>query len=113
MTEESKERAVESAEAIAKRLQDNIERQRKATAAMRTTGIFASFKNANFKIDGQAIPNNRADIRVLAAIGERAYYEGEFDADQTQVPVCYALDSDVPHDESKEPQSDACESCEH
>lgn len=104
---------VESAEVIAARLKENLERQQRATAAMRTGGIYASFKNANFKIDGQPIPNNKADIRVLAAIGERAYYEGEYDADVAQVPVCYALDSDEPHEQSASPQSDKCETCEH
>lgn len=104
---------VESADVIAARLKENLERQARATAAMRTSGIYASFKNANFKIDGQPIPNNKADIRILAAIGERAYYEDEYDADQTQVPVCYALDSDKPHDESSSPQSAKCEDCEH
>ncbi len=104
---------VESADVIAARLKENLDRQARATAAMRTGGIYASFKNANFKIDGQAIPNNKADIRVLAAIGERAYYEGEYDADTAQVPVCYALDSDEPHEQSSAPQSDKCETCEH
>ena len=104
---------VESMDAIQKRLQENIERQRAATAAMRTTGVFCSFKNANFKIDGQAVPNNKADVRVLAAVGERAYYPGEYDADKTQVPVCYALDSDAPHDQAAEPQAKTCEECEH
>lgn len=113
MTDESKSTEVESMEVIQKRLTDNLERQRRATEAMRTTGIYASFKNANFKIDGQPIPNNKANIRVLAAIGERAYYEGEYDADQTQIPVCYALDDDAPHEQSSSPQSDACEDCEH
>lgn len=108
-----KETGVESTDVIAQRLAENLERQRRATEAMRTTGIYASFKNANFKIDGQPVPNNKADIRVLSAIGERAYYEGEYDADQTQIPVCYALDDDVPHEQSSSPQSDTCEDCEH
>ncbi len=103
---------VESMESIQKRLQANIDRQRDATAAMRTTGIYASFKNARFKIDGQDIPNNKANVRILAAIGERSYYEGAFDADKAQVPNCYALDSDEPHDSAADPQSDTCADCQ-
>jgi hypothetical protein len=104
---------VESMEDIQKRLDANIERQRKATADMRTGGIYASFKNARLKIDGQDIPNNKADIRVLAAIGERAYYPGPFDADKSQVPTCYALDSGAPHDEAREAQAESCVDCAH
>jgi len=80
-------------------------------AALRTTGSYITFKNATLKVDGQPVPNNTADVRVLAALSERAWYDGPFDPDNAQVPVCYALDSEEPHPESKDPQSETCKEC--
>jgi hypothetical protein len=102
---------LESMDVIKKRLEEQLERQREASNAMRTSGSYVSFKNANLKIDGQPIPNNMADVRVLAAVSERAWYDGPFDADQTQVPACYSLDSDGPHDDARDPQAEFCADC--
>lgn len=102
---------MESTDVIKKRIQEQLERQAAAAAAMRTTGSYISFKNAVLKVDGQPIPNNTADVRVLAAIGERSWYPDAFDADAVQVPTCYALDADYPHPEAKEPQSETCADC--
>ena len=93
------------------RLALQLEKQAAASQAMRTTGSYISFKNAQLKVDGQSVPNNTADVRVLAAIGERTWYPGAFDADQVQVPGCYALDSDEPHPDAADPQSDSCTDC--
>lgn len=97
---------------VQERLAQQLARQAEATKTMRTTGSFVSFKNAQLKVDGQPVPNNMADVRVLAAIGERAYYEGEYDADKTQVPTCYALDDTVPHEMASNPQADLCGECQ-
>ena len=87
---------VESTDVIKKRIQEQLERQAKAAQSLRTSGAFITFKNANLKVDGQPVPNNQAEVRVLAAIPERA---------------CYALDSGEPHPEASDPQSDSCMSC--
>ena len=89
-----------------------VARQAEAAQGLRTTGSYISFKNAILKVDGQAVPNNMADVRVLAAIGERSYYKEAFSADEVQVPTCYALDSLFPHPEAKEAQSDGCSECQ-
>lgn len=102
---------MESMDVIKKRLEEQLERQREAANSMRTSGSYVSFKNANLKIDGQPIPNNRADVRVLAAISERAWYDGPFDSDNAQVPACYSLDDDSPHEDAADPQSDTCAEC--
>jgi len=102
---------VESTDVIKARLVAELERQAAAAKSMRTTGSYISFKNAQLKVDGQSVPNNTADVRVLAAVGERAWYDGPFDSDSPQVPACYALDSNEPHPESPDPQSDDCASC--
>jgi len=89
-----------------------VARQAETAQGLRTTGSYISFKNATLKVDGQAVPNNMADVRVLAAIGERSFYKEAFNADEVQVPTCYALDSQFPHSEAKEAQADACHECQ-
>ena len=96
---------------LQQRLAEQLERQQRAAADLRTTGAYISFKNAQLKIDGQSIPGNMAEVRVLAAVGERTYYAGEYDADAVQIPTCYALDSTEPHLNAPEPQADSCGDC--
>jgi len=99
-------------ETLEQQLARQLAAQALAAQGMRTSGSYISFKNAILKVDGQPVPNNTADVRVLAVVGERAWYDGEFDADQVQVPACYALDSTEPHELAADPQSDACATCE-
>ena len=87
--------------------------QQQAAQGMRTTGSYIGFKNAQLKVDGINIPANQIDVRVLATVGERAYYAEAFDADKIQIPACYALNDTVPHPEAADPQSDSCSSCPH
>ncbi len=96
---------------VQERIAQQLARQQEAAAGLRSSGAFISFKNANLKVDGVPIPNNTADVRVLAAIGERTYYAGEYDADQVQVPDCYALDASEPHAEARDPQAATCDEC--
>lgn len=100
-------------ETLEQELQRQLAAQALAAQGMRTTGSYISFKNAILKVDGQPVPNNSADVRVLAVIGERAFYEEEFDADKVQVPTCYALDDAAPHEMAANPQSDTCANCRH
>ena len=96
---------------VQERVAQQLARQAEAAQGLRTTGSYISFKNATLKVDGQPVPNNTADVRVLAAIGERSWYPDAFDADAVQVPTCYALDSLSPHPEAKEAQADSCPDC--
>lgn len=98
-------------ETLEQQLQRQLAAQALAAQGMRTTGSYIGFKNARLKVDGQEVPNNQADVRVLAVIGERAWYDGEYDADKTQVPACYALDNNAPHSEVVDPQADTCAEC--
>lgn len=102
---------IETVEAIELRRKQMLERMAEQTKALRTTGAYITFKNAVLKVDGQPVPNNVAEVRVLSAISERAWYDGPYDADNAQVPACYALDDTVPHPEARDPQSDSCETC--
>lgn len=98
---------------VAARVKAQLEKQAAAAEGLRTTGSYISFKNAILKVDGQPVPNNTANVRVLAAIGERTFYADAFDPDSVQVPTCYALDSDEPHPEAAKPQAETCADCPH
>lgn len=96
---------------VQQRIKAQLEKQAAAAEGLRTTGAYISFKNAVLKVDGQAVPNNTAMVRVLAAVGERTFYEGAYDSDAVQVPDCYSLDSDSPHEQAKNPQAATCADC--
>lgn len=98
---------------IQEQIAQQLARQNEAAQSLRSSGSYIGFKNAQLKVDGIAIPANQLDVRVLAALSERAWYSKDFDADAVQVPDCYALDDDVPHDQAKNPQADSCAECAH
>lgn len=98
---------------IQQQIAAQIARQNETAQALRSSGSYIGFKNAQLKVDGISIPANQLDVRVLAALSERAYYSKDFDADVVQVPDCYALDSDVPHDQAANAQASSCAECPH
>ena len=98
---------------IQAQIAQQLARQAETAKGLRSSGSFITFKNANLKVDGISIPANELNVRVLATISERAWYAKEFDADAVQVPDCYALDNDVPHEEATNPQADTCAECKH
>lgn len=98
--------------AARERIAAQLERQQEAAKNLRSTGSFITFKNAMLKVDGQPVPNNIAEVRVLAIVGERAWYDGPYDPDTPQVPACYAFNnSGKPHEEAEQPQHVTCEGC--
>ena len=98
---------------IQEQIAQQLARQNETAAGLRSSGSYIGFKNAQLKVDGITIPANTLDVRVLAALSERAWYSKDFDADAVQVPDCYALDDTVPHLESSNPQADNCGDCPH
>jgi len=98
---------------IQEQIQQQLARQNETAASLRSSGSYIAFKNAQLKVDGISIPANVLDVRVLAAISERAWYSKDFDADVVQVPDCYALNGIVPHEEAANPQADTCTDCPH
>lgn len=98
---------------IQEQIAAQIARQNETAQGLRSSGSYIGFKNAQLKVDGIAIPANQLDVRVLAALSERAWYSKDFDADAVQVPDCYALDNDVPHEQASNPQADSCAECKH
>lgn len=98
---------------IQQQIEQQVQRQLATAQGLRSSGSYIGFKNAQLKVDGIAIPANQLDVRVLAALSERAWYSKDFDADVVQVPDCYALDSDAPHDQAANPQASSCAECPH
>lgn len=98
---------------IQEQIAAQIARQNETAQGLRSSGSYIGFKNAQLKVDGISIPANELNVRVLAAISERAWYSKDFDADVVQVPDCYTLDDSVPHLDSVNPQADNCGDCAH
>lgn len=107
------EKASTAMMSIQEQIAQQIARQNETAQGLRSSGSYIGFKNAQLKVDGISIPANELNVRVLAALSERAWFSKDFDADAVQVPDCYALDDSVPHLESSNPQADNCGDCPH
>lgn len=95
----------------------------KQAKAEKPTG---SFKNIGTRggiltIDDSPIPDNELRCVILLGCPENQLYDGPFDPNTPQTPICYAFgdpDSDnpedgmKPHEQASDPQSDTCEGCQ-
>ncbi len=79
------------------------------------TGSFISVRGGILNVGGQPVKENKLRVIILGSAFENDYFVGKFDPDNPQSPVCYAIaveDADLkPHEESAEPQSEACINC--
>jgi len=98
---------------IQEQIAAQLARQSETAQGLRSSGSYVTFKNAQLKVDGIAIPANQLDVRVLAVLSERAWYSKDFDADAVQVPDCYALGATSPHADAANLQADHCGDCPH
>lgn len=80
-------------------------------------GQFFSTKGGVLSFQQTPVPGNKCQVVIMAAIHERVYYDGPFNAAQMQSPKCYAFSADganmKPHADAEEPQSPDCASCKH
>lgn len=78
-------------------------------------GQFISTKSGQLSFDGAEIPGNKMRVVVIDHILENAAFEGRFDPDAPQSPVCFAFGRDademVPHDNSVDKKNDTCSGC--
>jgi hypothetical protein len=78
-------------------------------------GNFISTRSGRLSYNGAEIPGNAMNVIIVDHILENHYYEGRFDPDTPQSPVCFAFGEDeddmVPHDKSVTPQCGDCKSC--
>lgn len=80
------------------------------------TGSFVSIRGGQMSIAGNPVKDNRVNVVIVDHIYENAYYEGDYDADNPQPPVCYAFGREekemAPHEKCSEPQNETCMGCE-
>lgn len=94
-------------------------RAAKAVAGV-SGGSMVSHKGGILSYKGAAMPENKMEVVIILDITHNAFYEGRFDADNPQSPVCFAF-GDVtgeaddfvmaPHADSAVPQSEQCQGC--
>ena len=78
-------------------------------------GQFISVRAGQIQYNGAGVAGNKLDVIVVENVLENCYYEGEWDADNPQPPVCFAFgresDEMSPHEKSAKPQHDTCHGC--
>lgn len=78
-------------------------------------GNFFSLRGGQLKLNGTVLPDNQMAVVVLDALIENVYYEGAFDPEDPQSPICYAFGRDdktmAPHADATKPQAESCAAC--
>lgn len=78
-------------------------------------GKFLSLKAGRLALDKVPCANNKLDVVVVANTTEYALYEGKYDPNNPQPPICYAFGKDeavmVPHEKASKPQHTDCATC--
>lgn len=95
------------------RVRQQLALQTQKASELQNKANLISFKGGQLVVDGTPVPGGEAEVLVLAQQAERAYYEGVYDPSKPQVPACYSFDMTAPHPMASNPQSTACEECEH
>lgn len=84
-------------------------------ATEKTSGKFISTKGGVLTYGGAQMPGNKMTVVILDHIMENHLYSSDYDAGNPSSPVCFAFgrngDEMAPHDDSSEPQNDACKGC--
>jgi hypothetical protein len=103
--------------------QEQMAKEAKAVSrAFRPSTAQISTKSGMMSYMGQAIPGNKLDVIVLAAIFENNLFEGKFDPRNPRNPICFAFgkpESDgkkpemVPHPAIEKPHDKRCDLCEY
>lgn len=97
----------------------------KQAQAEKPSGMFkqVSLRGGILSVDDTALPHNELRAVVLMGVPENQYYDGPYNPNVVQTPVCYAFgDPDAdnpedgmrPHEKSRTPQGDAnglCAAC--
>jgi hypothetical protein len=97
-----------------------LEQQAEAAASMERgapMGRNFSFKGGQMVFDGAPVKDNEVVVIIAGAVIEKAFYEGDYDADNPEAPVCFAFDTDpdnlapIPEDVA-DLQNDVCATCQ-
>lgn len=107
--------------AVGGSLAKQMEQQAEAAANMEKgapMGRNFSFKGGQMVFDGAPVKDNEVVVIIAGAVIAKAYYEGRYDPDNPEPPVCYAFDTDqdnlapIPED-VLDLQNNVCSSCPH
>lgn len=78
-------------------------------------GNFISTKGGRLQYQGAEIPGNTMNVIIVEHILENHMYEGRFDPDTPQSPICFAFGEDEdemsPHEKAESPQHETCKGC--
>lgn len=111
-------RPTTTALALPEEWESKLALQAKDEAAVEQPGVQAfSLRAGVLSYNGQAMPDNKIRVIVLASSFERALFISKFDPNAITPPLCFALSEDgnemAPHDGSYKKQSELCAICEH
>lgn len=100
-------------------MRNSAAKQQKAAEALTSGSATISFRGGVLSVGGMERRSGEVRGIVLCVMNERCYYEGDYDPDEPRTPICYAYGEVdgvmpvAPHEESTEPQADACKGCPH
>jgi hypothetical protein len=90
-------------------------RATKAANSLGGGGNFIGTRAGQLAYQGAAFPGNKFRAIVLHSIIENAHRAGKYDAENPQLPDCYAFGEDAatmaPHPQAAKKYSDACATC--
>lgn len=114
----SKGNAEPSADTALANWDEELARQAAAGAEQEAStggGDYFSLRGGQLKLHGLQLPDNQMAVIILDFIKVNAYYDGPFDPDSPQTPLCYALGRDektlAPHEQAERPQHEGCAKC--
>lgn len=87
-----------------------------ASKLERPTGATIGTRAGILTYGGDPVPNNKLRVIAVASVFSNTLYEGKFDPNNPQSPICFAYHPDdemlmQPHPASEQPQSEFCHSC--
>lgn len=78
-------------------------------------GQMIGTRGGRLSFGGAEVPGNKMNVVIIDHVLENHLYEGRFDPETPQSPICFAFgrsENDMaPHENSAEPQHDACKGC--
>ena len=98
--------------------QEELAKQTVAIAQVeKPTGNWISFKGGVMSMNATPFKDNKVKVVVLHSIFENQLYDGPYNPNNQQPPICYAFGEDdkslKPHPDSAKPQNPDCETCRH
>ena len=93
-------------------------REAKAQVKNVGSGVNVRFGRGSITVGGVDVPGGKLPCVIVGSCALNAWYEGLYDPNDIQPPVCYAFAEVVgdeemaPHEKAAKPQNDLCATCE-